>query len=72
LRKEVDVLTLSATPIPRTMHMALVGVRDMSTMETPPEERLPIQELRCSLQREDDSRGDTERAGTQWAGVLRP
>ncbi len=42
LRKEVDVLTLSATPIPRTLHMALVGVRDMSTMETPPEERLPI------------------------------
>ena len=42
LRQEVDVLTLSATPIPRTMHMALVGVRDMSTMETPPEERLPI------------------------------
>jgi transcription-repair coupling factor (superfamily II helicase) len=42
LRKEVDVLTLSATPIPRTMHMALIGVRDMSTMETPPEERLPI------------------------------
>ncbi len=42
LRKEVDVLTLSATPIPRTMHMALVGVRDMSVMETPPEERLPV------------------------------
>ena len=42
LRKEVDVLTLSATPIPRTLHLALVGVRDMSTMETPPEERLPI------------------------------
>jgi transcription-repair coupling factor (superfamily II helicase) len=42
MRKEVDVLTLSATPIPRTMHMALAGVRDMSTMETPPEERLPI------------------------------
>jgi transcription-repair coupling factor (superfamily II helicase) len=38
----VDVLTLSATPIPRTLHMSLVGVRDMSTMETPPEERLPI------------------------------
>jgi len=36
------VLTLSATPIPRTLHMSLVGVRDMSTMETPPEERLPI------------------------------
>jgi len=45
LRKEVDVLTLSATPIPRTLHMAMVGVRDMSTMETPPEERLPIKTL---------------------------
>lgn len=42
LRTEVDVLTLSATPIPRTFHMALSGVRDMSTMDTPPEERLPI------------------------------
>jgi len=42
LRKEVDVLTLTATPIPRTLHMSLVGVRDLSTMETPPEERLPI------------------------------
>ena len=42
LRTQVDVLTLSATPIPRTLHMALAGVRDMSTIETPPEERLPI------------------------------
>ena len=42
LRREVDVLTLSATPIPRTLHMSLVGVRDMSTMDTPPEERLPV------------------------------
>ncbi len=42
LRKEIDVLTLSATPIPRTLHMSLVGIRDMSTIETPPEERLPI------------------------------
>ncbi|MFC2060053.1 transcription-repair coupling factor [Chloroflexota bacterium] len=42
MRREVDVLTLSATPIPRTLHMSLVGVRDMSTMETSPEERLPI------------------------------
>jgi len=42
LRREVDVLTLTATPIPRTLHMSLSGVRDMSTMETPPEERLPI------------------------------
>jgi transcription-repair coupling factor (superfamily II helicase) len=42
LRKEVDVLTLTATPIPRTLHMSLAGVRDMSTMETAPEDRLPI------------------------------
>ncbi|HEY8883888.1 MAG TPA: transcription-repair coupling factor, partial [Chloroflexota bacterium] len=42
LRTEVDVLTLSATPIPRTLHLALVGARDLSVMETPPEDRLPI------------------------------
>jgi transcription-repair coupling factor (superfamily II helicase) len=42
LRKEVDVLTLTATPIPRTLYFSLVGIRDISTMETPPEERLPI------------------------------
>jgi transcription-repair coupling factor (superfamily II helicase) len=42
LRKEVDVLTLTATPIPRTLHMSLAGVRDMSVIETAPEERLPI------------------------------
>jgi len=42
MRQSVDVLTLSATPIPRTMHMALSGIRDMSTVETPPESRLPV------------------------------
>jgi transcription-repair coupling factor (superfamily II helicase) len=42
MRTEVDVLTLTATPIPRTMYMALSGVRDISTINTPPEERLPI------------------------------
>ncbi len=42
LRAEVDVLTLTATPIPRTLYMALTGVRDISTINTPPEERLPI------------------------------
>ncbi len=41
-RKEVDVLTLTATPIPRTLHMALTGARDMSTIDTPPEDRLPV------------------------------
>lgn len=42
IRGEVDVLTLSATPIPRTLHMSLTGIRDMSIMETPPAERLSI------------------------------
>lgn len=43
LRSQVDVLTLSATPIPRTLHMSLIGIRDMSVIETPPEDRYPIQ-----------------------------
>ncbi|MGC8857367.1 MAG: DEAD/DEAH box helicase, partial [Anaerolineae bacterium] len=42
LRMEVDVLTLTATPIPRTLYMALTGVRDISTLNTPPDERLPV------------------------------
>ncbi len=45
LRTEVDVLTLTATPIPRTLHMSLTGVRDLSTIDTPPEERLPIRTM---------------------------
>ncbi len=43
LSKGVDVLTLSATPIPRTLHMSLVGIRDTSILETPPEDRYPVQ-----------------------------
>jgi transcription-repair coupling factor (superfamily II helicase) len=43
IRKNVDVLTLSATPIPRTLHLSLIGVRDTSILETPPEDRYPIQ-----------------------------
>ncbi len=43
LKKNVDVLTLSATPIPRTLHMSLSGIRDMSVIETPPEARYPVQ-----------------------------
>ncbi len=43
LRENIDILTLSATPIPRTLHMSLVGIRDMSIIEEPPEERYPIQ-----------------------------
>ncbi len=43
MKSQVDVLTLSATPIPRTLHMSMVGIRDMSVLETPPEERMPVQ-----------------------------
>lgn len=43
LKNNIDVLTLSATPIPRTLHMSLIGVRDMSVIETPPEDRQPVQ-----------------------------
>jgi transcription-repair coupling factor (superfamily II helicase) len=45
LRKLVDVLTLSATPIPRTLYLALTGARDMSTIETPPQDRLPVETI---------------------------
>ena len=66
LRTKVDVLTLSATPIPRTLHMSLSGVRDMSTINTPPKERLPIHTVlseyddmlvRQAIQRELDRNG---------------
>lgn len=43
LKKTVDVLTLTATPIPRTLHMSMTGIRDMSLIETPPEQRYPVQ-----------------------------
>ncbi|HKW20207.1 MAG TPA: transcription-repair coupling factor [Ktedonobacterales bacterium] len=51
MRTEVDVLTLTATPIPRTLYMALSNVRDMSVIETPPQERLPI---RTFIRESDD------------------
>lgn len=43
LKKSIDVLTLTATPIPRTLHMSMIGIRDMSIIEDPPEERFPVQ-----------------------------
>ncbi|HEY0753424.1 MAG TPA: transcription-repair coupling factor [Ktedonobacteraceae bacterium] len=52
MRHEVDVLTMTATPIPRTLHMSLVNVRDMSVIETPPQERLPI---RTAIREFDDN-----------------
>ena len=43
MKTQMDVLTLSATPIPRTLHMSMIGIRDMSVLETPPEDRVPVQ-----------------------------
>ena len=66
LRKLVDVLTLSATPIPRTLYLALTGARDMSTISTPPQDRLPVETIvaqyderiiRDAIQRELDRGG---------------
>jgi len=66
LKGNVDVLTLSATPIPRTLHMSLVGVRDMSVIETPPEGRYPVQtyvaEFRTEVVR-DAIRREIQRGG---------
>jgi transcription-repair coupling factor (superfamily II helicase) len=68
LRKLVDVLTLSATPIPRTLYLALTGARDMSTIETPPQDRLPVETIvtqfderviRDAIQREMNRGGQT-------------
>ncbi|HEV2579346.1 MAG TPA: TRCF domain-containing protein, partial [Ktedonobacteraceae bacterium] len=52
MRSEIDVLTMTATPIPRTLHMSLVNVRDLSVIETPPQERLPI---RTTIREYDES-----------------
>lgn len=52
MRETVDVLTLTATPIPRTMHMSLIGIRDMSILEEPPQERRPIQTFVCEYNEE--------------------
>jgi transcription-repair coupling factor (superfamily II helicase) len=66
LRLEVDVLTLSATPIPRTLHMSLAGMRDISIIETPPEGRRPIrttvgeydeEQIKLALEREHERQG---------------
>lgn len=52
IRSEVDCLTLSATPIPRTLYMSLVGARDLSMINTPPDDRLPIQSIVCQASEE--------------------
>ncbi len=71
MRKNVDVLTLSATPIPRTLHMSLVGLRDMSVIETPPKDRLAIQTVVASFQRIAHPARDRGGDGARRPGFLR-
>lgn len=66
LKRSVDVLTLSATPIPRTLHMSMIGVRDLSVIDEPPEARLPVQTFVVEYQEElvrDAVRRELERDG---------
>src|SRR5436305_12807376 len=66
LFKLVDVLTLSATPIPPTLYLSLVGVKDMSTIETPPLNRLPVETIVCGYDERiirDAINRETERQG---------
>ena len=72
LRLEVDVLALSATPIPRTLHMSLAGLRDISVIETPPEGRRPIRTYRRRVRRGPDQAGARARDRAQRPGVLPP
>ena len=81
LRKEVDVLTMSATPIPRTLHMSLLGLRDMSVIETPPKDRMAIQTvvaawdeklLRSAIEKELERGGQVYFVGTTaWKASTR-
>ena len=71
MRKKVDVLTMTATPIPRTLNMSLVGIRDMSVIETPPKDRLSIQTNVVQVRPAGDRARDPQRAGARRPGVLR-
>ena len=68
MRKKVDVLTMTATPIPRTLNMSLVGIRDMSVIETPPKDRLSIQTNVVTLRRR---RSSSARSATSWRAAAR-
>ena len=71
MRTEVDVLSMSATPIPRTLEMGVAGIRQMSTILTPPEERHPVLTFVGAVRRAADRRGGPARAAPGRPGVLR-
>ena len=65
------MLTLTATPIPRTLHLSLAGLRDMTLMQTPPRDRSPVLDLRRAVGRRPDRRGHLARARSRRTGLLR-
>ncbi len=69
MKVNVDVLTLTATPIPRTLHMSLIGIRDMSVLEEPPMDRVPIQTYVMEYN-DELVRGDKQGACQKRTGVL--
>ena len=71
IKTGVDVLTMSATPIPRTLHMALTGMRDISTIATPPKERVAVEVLRHGAVRRADKGYNTARIQQAGAGFSR-
>ena len=72
LRQTVDVLTMTATPIPRTLHMGLLGLRDISNLETPPEDRLAVETRVDAVRRRDDPPRRAAGAEPRRADLLRP
>ena len=70
LRTLVDVLTLSATPIPRTLYLALTGARDMSTIQTPPHDRLPVETIVTPIRRARHPRRHPARIESRRTGFL--
>ena len=72
MRREIDVLAMSATPIPRTLHMSLVGLRDMSIIETPPKDRMAIQTVVAKFDEKLIRSASRSRARARRPDLLRP
>ena len=72
LKEQVDVLSLSATPIPRSLHMGLTGLRDLTVIETPPPERYPDHHLCNGIQCRNHPGGSSGRSEPGRAGIFGP
>jgi RecG-like helicase len=70
LRAEVDLLTLTATPIPRTLNMSMAGLRELSIIATPPAKRLAVQDLRVGMGHGHDPRCGQSRIPARRPGLL--